>query len=92
MPVSVVIDFRQKFLPVDFSVTGGRDTLRPAEKTAEIQRVVIPDDRRNVADRIIRGLQKRLGVPDPDLKDILHGRCARGASEAPAEPARGHAA
>lgn len=73
MPVSVVIDFRQEFLPIDLSIAGGRDTLRLAEKTAEIQRVVIPDDRRNVADRIIRGLQKRLGVPDPDLKDILHG-------------------
>ena len=92
MPVSVVIDFRQKFLPVAFSVTGGRDALRPAEKAAEIQGIVIPDNRRNVADRIIRGLQERLGVADPDLKDILHGRCARGASKAPAEPARGHAA
>ena len=40
MPVSVVIDFRQKFLPVDFSVTGGRDALRPAEKAAEIQGIL----------------------------------------------------
>ena len=89
---SPFIDLLQVFLAIDLSVTGGGDTLGPAEKTAEVHGIIIADDRRNVGDRIIRGLQKGLRIADPGLKDVLHGRCACGISKAPGEPARRHAA
>ena len=88
----LLIDLLQIFLPIYLSVTGGRDPLGLAEKAAEIHGIVIADDGRDVGDRIIRGLQEGLRVADPGLKDVLHGRCARGISKAPGEPARRHAA
>ena len=92
LPESPFIDLCQIFFAIDLSVTGGGDTLCLAEKAAEVHGIVIADNRRYVADRIIRGLQKGLRVPDPGLEDVLHGRCARSISKAPGEPACGHAA
>ena len=56
------------------SVIGGRDTFLLFKDPAEIERVIVANDRGNFCDIIVCAFQKTDRVVDPDRKNILHGR------------------